>query len=512
MKYKLAVHPAVIDTLVTLPFQVRFETVKVFQKILHLGVTSYWPGQVHWGMGNSFSLSIYEHVNDPGLQNGAFAKGFVHDPFDQTFYIRHLHHIADEKCLQSKMQYTDLQRQNLTDKNTDDYIVLGEGWISDILGDTFVQNALKVKPSLPLLPSTLATKIQNNFYPSLDQIYTAKRKEWAFKSTCAYNDEWASASCKREVFDVTKKNKSCRNELREYIESLITSPEAQVPIFVNFIDEQDPLSLAQKEYINLVTALASLNYKMSPMHIVDVIIRDIQGATPYYEDFLYYSRQGDNGDTSNEPNPFTLVLGIPPIRNIYPESEPVHFPCAGRQRLLNIDLFAGCRGVLPNNPAYQRNVKNSTHQILACIGLFTEIFSHPAWDSTQFSIRQLLRVEGELLKNAIVVKVYADEQSKTMEIARMAVANAVLSGYPNVIIMKADDVFCQGHSIKVYICGEEREFYGYTDEEIQDEHAVGNILYDIRRAYEENPALSSYLKTEKQQSLIPSLESARRIW
>lgn len=306
--FNLAVEPSVLQTMETLPATTRTRVMQSFCTIMEEGLLALNSKRLAWFSPTDFDISISRKSFDMDLRNGAVAQGFLKDQDGKPgIFIEKLRHVEKRRRISGRAyRYGETE----IERNTENYITLDNAWVVEQLQNPFVyKNFSESFSSIANTPVTFPMLMEARFYREINQIYISKSVERKYGFKPYYPDECAQDYCERIKFDATFRNQIKQISLHSFLESF--SKFKDVLVIVNFIDELDPLSLAQVEFINASVFFMRAQYPDTKIQVVDVVARDIQGARPYFDEFLFYHKQHrlELRDQNRILAPFTMVLG-----------------------------------------------------------------------------------------------------------------------------------------------------------------------------------------------------------
>ena len=506
MKYKIAVHPDVLDMMELLPAITRAKLISLFRSVMSYGLTSVGARHLHWNRDNIFTLSVTHNLHEVRTQNGAMVKGFRKDPFDGTFYISALFRMEEGECANTGQLASKLFYRNHPDpRDTGGYIALDPQWIGEQLENPFVRRAYKSTDSGLRVPVTAPMHIESNFFDSVDQVHWTMLNELDSGSLPPLPGAIADRVSYRVRFDADGGPKPWKGNLTAYLESLQRWPHTLV--LVNFTDELDPLSMAQRGFFNLIPPFLRGQYPDLKIQIVDVVIRDLQGRKAYGKEFGHFARHCDTADQMpagpEKDAPFTMVLGGPVERTL-----KVLGPVVDRnRRLLTIDLFRRCRGGAADSRAtYKTNLRRAIHDLMRVAGLLTDRASVVVKDFRRRSEGDVSKAIVAMTTTSVVLVVRDDRDSGVFRATVAACAHVALSGFPYVSIIQADRTDDVGLMLTVNVRkGENWVYSDPPDDPIRhdDDAFILMLIEDIEEAYGRNPYLTEILEGKSGSTALP---------
>ena len=494
MGFELAIHESIVAKIETLPSTIRCRISTIFSTISIEGLEALSAEILTWKSDNEFRLSVTRKRHDIELQNGIIADGFINQSKKPCIYIKRLERVTHPLRITSK---TPPHQEN--DKNdlfvetlTGNYVEINDAWIDKERENPFVNQALKNSSTLTsIAPVTLPMVIERMFYRNIEQIHRAVRAQEIFGFVPKYPHDHTKnylnfcSFNKRIRFDVDYKNKTNSTPLINYLERFEYKNDNL--LLVNFIDELDPLSLAQADFINgMVKIFFKRQYPSLIIHVVDVIIQDKQGRKPYYEEFIHYhgqhrfnlkfSREG----TNKPPAPFTMVLGE--IHEALRDDQ-YSLPMSERHHMFDVDLFIGCRGEAgyhSRDMRYSRNVKSAIYNLLRAAGFVTsERYTVGYTDLRRGCEQEIDRDIREILKTSAIIYINDEITSTSAELARNASYSMMSSGYPHVTIIQTNRVKPGYLGVPVSVNGTEIRL---TEESSNEEE----LIMALNEAYDRN--------------------------
>ena len=508
MKYKVAVHPDVLGMMECLPAITRCKLVRLMRNAMHHGLTSIGARHLYWNSESSFTFIVNQNLHEVRMTNGAIAKGYRKGEFDSTFYVSALFRMQDGHCEDTGQRDSQLQYRHVTEpEDTGEYIVLDSQWIGEELQNPFVRKAYTSTDSGLRVPVTAPMHIENNFYGSIDQIHRTMLNELDCGSLPGLPAAIADSVSYRVRFDASGGPKPWKGDLTAYLQSLRKWPHTLV--LVNFTDELDPLSMAQHGFFNLIPPFLRGQYPHLKIQIVDVVIRDRQGRRAHTEEFACFARRSGPAAPAaacrEKTAPFTMVLGGPVERT----QAVLGGSADADRRLVDIDLFQGCRGGAPDrDKTYKINLRRAIHALMRVAGLLTDRASIPVRNFRGRSEADVSRAIVDMATTSVVVVVRDERDSPVFRATAAACAHVALSGFPYVSIVQADRTDDVALSLTVNVRRGESWVYGNpADDPIRDdEHDfIWQLIEDIEEAYGRNPYLTEIFHGTADSSLFSPL-------
>ncbi|OAB55822.1 hypothetical protein AY600_17970 [Phormidium willei BDU 130791] len=468
------------------------------------GITALEQRYLRWETRDRFRLTIQRNLFETELGDGALALGAVlREGGDLILRLDSLHRIDRGICSTSGEYHRAIRHPKRDDGSG--YIRLGPEWLEKERTNPFVQRACGREGlvSRMHIPITTAMEIEGRFYASPRQIERGKAAEQRFATPSALPAWIVSEYCRRMRFDPPMADRPHIPGLTGAIEAARQHPETMV--IVNFVDELDPFSLAQQEFINLVITCLPRQSPRLRIDIIDVVIRDREGRRAFEQEFrAFHAANLLGADAARAPaSPFTGVLGqrLPDVE----EEHPAVLPLFDRRRLYDFDLFAGCRdaeGRVEARGSYARGAEryklNLRRAVFNLFKLAAEICTRETMiefkDLRGLSHPEAVSFMYSLSKRAALVAVNAGRESEAFTLACMGSTQAIFEGFPNVIVLLVDEPRAP-YKLRVYTSFDAGGIY-YYDYAFPCE-AAGDVLTiadDIREAYREIPTLGELLE------------------
>ena len=426
------------------------------------------------------------------LENGAEVEGFLKESTPRGIFIKRLRHIENNEpysfhvspCLDAPLAIPDTER----------YVTVDEDWLERRFSDPFVRNTLssKNKRASSKAPALFSMRMETAFYANFEQIRVSKEAERKYGYKPYWSDKDVQGICERIRFDATYKNKPGKTPLRDYLESF--NENRDILVIVNFIDELDPLSLAQVEYINSVIFFTNRQYREVKMQVVDVIVRDLQGACPYREEFVFFHKQHRLilEDKERALAPFTMVLGeIAPDKRESSFPEQLRLPFENYRRWFDIDLFFDCRdpGLCRYRATfnYKQNLLSAAFNLMCAAGVIIRSFNYVQHRDLRGLPETQVREHIEfLLKRSALVLINDEIASPAGRLCVDACAVAQGTGYAFAAVLLTDTVSPGSVVVPLDERYTESRTIDLTD---HDKEARDRVVDAISEAYEENDYL-----------------------
>ncbi len=489
MAYRLAVNPSVLETIDTLPSTTRTRVLQSFCTIMGRGLLALNHKKLSWHSESEFKLTISRKSFDMKLRNGVIADGFLRDDKRGCIFIEKLHPVNKDTRISNFAH--DYKKPITSKKNTVNYVELGNDWVAEEIKNPFIhRNNSEGFSSLFKTPVTHSMIMESRFYGDIDQIHLSKAIEKRHGFKPYITEESAQDYCEHMRFDASSKNDILKKSLYEFLENYENYPETLV--IVNFIDELDPLSLAQSEFINFMIFYMHCQFPDLKIQVVDVITRDLQGAQPYIEEFTHYHKQHRLAlDGQNKPlAPFTMVLGeLPcPLRG-----RQLRLPLPGYRRWFDIDLFANCREQADysymRTAIYKGNLRSAAYDLMRAGGLMnTKIAMVNFKDLRDYPKSEVHEDIIEILKFSAVLLMNDDKNSPAYEVAKTTSDYAQAIGFPFIVTIQTNFVEPGMIAVPVNMDGSKLRICKITK---NDDDAHSSVLDGVIEAHERNPYLAT---------------------
>lgn len=411
------------------------------------GVTGLLAGRTRLsGWKREFSTFAPKRWFSVSHDDGAIIHGFWKADFDNAFYL-----FAVKEIKGGMLRGTDrrafLSSPSPSDPPQDmaEYRAIDREWIDEQAQNPFTAKANTHLNTVVEANATLASYMEEaSFYRSIDDIV-----EYAeIAKTHGTKLPWDYQHSKKRVtwyqFNATSKTPPFPMALGYLIERYLEQPHTL--LFVHFKDEQDVLSQAQSEFLNMLTFYIHDDHEPLNIKIMTVLIRDGQGTCPYEKEFHEYFSQNMLGQAKSryrgDPTPFIMVFGNPPKEAF---AQQTAFVRRQGNRLLDFDLFHGCRDQLAEKPRcnfsadriFRKNLRQAMHEVRYCAGLIANSALTTPKDYRGLPKAYVEDALWRLEQNAVVIKIHTEEK----DIAQMATTlcnHLKSSGCPYVTVVLAD--------------------------------------------------------------------------
>lgn len=500
--YPVCIQPEALKALNGLPALPRSYLMTMLDMVITFGLGSIKATDLFWLDDTHFSLVATGNVRDISPVSLAVAKGFIPNPFDGRIYIESVHEIKDGWCVKPAMPLESiLSGRPMIAARSASYLALGSDWLSTARAmDKELDKAWKTPPFGPACRTPLM-QFEREFYRSPAQIELHHRQQdrFAFNGFAfgvkapdvAYHDRFdsrtAATTTACELISLVEREKQRKGSL----------------LLVSFLDEQDPLSQAQRNFIHMLPATLRRQYPHLRLHIVDVVVRDRDGAAAYDEAFLAYASQKDQADIDPEDRnaPFSILFSggrggdneAPDLGLCSKPAQTATVPLSDECRIIDIDLFAGCRqqgqSRCKRRRQFEVNRASTLHAIMrhaAQISSIAEVYPH---DFRGHSRHALARDILTLSKSSVVVHANPDKAGRAIDLATRASAHAILTGYPWIVTI-LEDAFDSPDAVQVHIPGTADSYRYGVPPQVGDDDILA-VADCIARAYRESAALSA---------------------
>lgn len=488
--FPLAVHPSVLDTLALLPATTKTRVLQSFCVIMVEGILALNPQCLSWNAPDHFTLSITRRPFDPVLENGALLQGFIEEEEGRPrFCIQSLQHVKGRRRIYPRATKHVLSKR---DENSAGYVELDFDWAEEQLENPFVRKSLiEDIGSLGHVPISLPELIAARFYGDIEQILISASVQNTFGLRTYDINRHSHLPFERLRFDAAFKDRAGEASLHAFIEKL--NRQTDTLSVINFIDEQDPLSLAQAQFLDSALFFAQTQYPATKFQIADVIVRDAQDARPFIEAFRHFHGQHRFyvEDGSRPRAPFTMVLGelAPDLRGNQP-----WLPASDRRRWFDIDLFDGCRG-----PGMRSEWANARYRVNLELAIYNIVraasFMLPGGASLQVQYRDLRGQSREMIeddlsemrKSTALLLLSNEPSTPTGRLANRVCCIAQGAGLPFVATIQVDWV--EENTIVVPVSNNPDQDHIFPINSDDDETA-NRIIDAVFDAYDRNPYLS----------------------
>ncbi len=445
MQFRLAVHSSVLEAFKSLPALTKARVLAVFRTIRLDGPTALDKHIVAWDREDRFTLCIPRNLFDLELKDGALAKGYYRFPgFDDTFYIESLSRIEGRRCIESGKSVDDIRHGSGRDAAAD-VVPLDDAWFSEQYKDPFVDRA-RGSGIIPhsKIPVTRPLRALERFYASPHEVMTGKRVERRLGTGPAFSRRFAGNDCRHMRFGRPAQGDFVMSNVYAHIDACRKRPQTMA--IVNFIDECDPYSLAQQEFVYLLIPYLRDQCTKLKIQVLDVVIRDEEGPTVHQKAFRSYCTQNLLGRRANKVNPsaFTMVLGEP---QAHMRDDQRLLPGFDGRRLFDFDLFADIRNRDRPSPysaewtelywRYKTVLRRTVFHLFRIAAALSPVdgLNIDICDLRHLGYWQALGAAARLMGCSAVVEVNDAPGSDAFEVAKLACAQAIIEGYPHVVIV-----------------------------------------------------------------------------
>lgn len=437
--FDLSVDPSVMKTVNGhLPAMTRGRVLSTFDRIMVYGLTALSHNSLWWDSPTEFSLLITRRPLQLDLQGGVTIRGSMDADQPGRVWLHDIELAMRPVTLPKRFCYRPKPKKR-TQKELDRYARIEHKWIDEELDNPFIQNCAYRESWLIDLPVTLTAMIEGWFYTDVEQLLHTKTAETLFGFRPHIDEEAVASYARRLRVDRDTTAGFLKRSLRHL------KNQSGVLGIVNFIDNTDPLSRAQVEFINVATfAIKQLCPDMDVL-VVDVIINDEDGQTPHWDVFREYHGQNRFWGRHSERKrwPFSMVFGRRYRRYT---NEQLRLPLDDGGRLFDVDLFADHRkqgqSRVMLNAQYSASVRNALFDLLraACT-----INSQPLMKVLRRDFRGMPEATVQeyletMLKTSAVVLVNADVECDLFKLVVQSCIEAKCEGAPLIKIVQTDSV------------------------------------------------------------------------
>jgi len=277
------------------------------------GVTEVLPGRVRLGWMHDFIVFAPKKHFSVGYEDGAAIHGFWKENFDGAFYIHDLQEVVDGKCPQSGKWHFFIPHSIEPPLNSEEaYSEINAAWIERKLHQPFTAKAHEGLNYSTKTTGTLSMHIEQVcFYQRLKDIPAFANLARIHGSTGLWTHDLLKDLVRHVVLDATYRIKPEAKRLQTFLKPLMDIPHSLV--FVHFLDEHDVLCGAQSEFLNVLSFYMKDQYPSLDITIVDVVVRNVQGARPYLKEFWQYFQPNQLGPGGScyhgDGMPFVMVMG-----------------------------------------------------------------------------------------------------------------------------------------------------------------------------------------------------------
>ncbi|MEO1192920.1 MAG: hypothetical protein AAFY02_14260 [Pseudomonadota bacterium] len=474
--------------------------------IITFGLGSIKAADLHWVDDTHFSLVATRNVRDIAPVSLAVAKGFIPALFDGRIYIESVHEIKEGWCCDPVMPMDAIiTGRTVSAAGSSSYLTLGSDWLSIARAlDKELDKACKTPPFGPACRTPLM-RLQREFYRSPAQIELHHRHRNNVSLGGFSFDVQAPDIAYHDRFDSQTMVATEASELFAFIEREKRRKDSV--LLLSFLDEQDPLSQAQGRFIHMLLPCLRRQFPHLRLHVIDVVVRDRQGAEAYEEVFLAYTSERDHGSAGDCPEDRSAPFSILFSGGQSGEGDEIDLglcakppPAAAGSgpdecRILDMDLFAGCRkpdqSRTDRRRQFEANRAAALHAAMryaAQISSVAEVYPHDFRGHPKLA---LARDVLTLSKSSIVVQAGADRGDKAIDLAVRASAHAILTGYPWITTI-LEDTSGSPDTVRVHIPGTAEQYYYDVPRELDDDDVLA-VVDSIVSAYRESPDLSALL-------------------
>lgn len=268
------------------------------------------------------------------------------------------------------------------------------------------------------------------------------------------------------------------------------SQKQGVLTFCTFVDENNVLSLAQRNLTRCIAFAVRNLCKTIRVNVIEAIICDKRGRTAFMREYSHYLKSnllgdvnaivGTNFKTRRKRKPFfTMVWGAPYQK----EQEQIVLPTFQQGRLMDFAILQ--KAGSDSYWKFSNHLKATVDKVITLASQFDYIFSPLSFNCEYMDEFQISLFEAKLSETAIVVCVNGCEKSLEYKASVQAATQAIAAGYPNVVILQStlpkDDL-----PIEIFT---REDFCSFVRKPVQSEqeddfmHSVWEIYSDIIDAY-----------------------------
>ncbi len=506
--FKIKVHPRVIKSIEKLSHSVRFNLFRQLKIVVTEGLTAQTLAnlKIHAYPRNTFTIAAdSEAVFNSHIEEGCLLRGFYPEDFSQVYYIQQLKCIKDKRCLGVSGRFDENCKslEKIGEEPTEKYQEITLERIRSELANPFSYFLPKSKnnvltnssrnpimyfrgmfyESLSRLDQVMAVRLHHNEQPMIPAWVVAGDSAYSLHNRAEYK--------------------------KETIDTLLDKVPEKTLRFINFIDEQDPHSIAHMEYVRLlICTIKRKVYRHLDIENVDIVIRDSEGETPLFrhckEQFSTQINLNTNGTW-----PILLVMGDTPrdISQILRAEQSFFIqdkPYIARFHLFETfsfgDMTLEYSDYTSNEDThYRASLSAATHTLFEIAGMHTDYYSVCTLDLRHKGHTSITSSIVDLCENSIVILTKYPRESRGFKLLVEAAGHMMLHGYPYVTIVIVNENIEGYDTVEIIADIEDFSFYSFTqqeiDQECDDEKLITQIMGTIYQAYHENDALCDLLST-----------------
>jgi len=482
MSFKVNIHKDFIEEMDKLPSLIKAEVIRKLEMIITGGHTYIPPYEIKYGYGNSFTIYANRNSADNKFNNCAILMGFYKDG---QYYIDELRRIQNYICqttgeTPSKYSrfhiYETKQRPHDIDKSA--YMSINGEWVHSIVTGPFLKKSFDDPKERSHIATSILMELENRFHFNLSAIdFYVKHRELAC-SNRSYarilsNDEPSS-----KLFDRNFANANKTFDLSAFLDEY--QPKKRELLIVNWLDETDEWCGVQRELIAIVGFYLKEIFPEMILTIIDIVIRDKEGFEPYYQDFLKAFAEIDN--LGPKPKPFTTLKAVK-----FGYDETVVDFSKNNKLIFNFNLFYGCENYAFGNDynekavcndIYRQNLRGIIHEMFRITGLCSDYATTPFKDFRSFDSKEADDFQF-LLEECCVVLTVHGQNDETFKAAVFACCNAILRGWPNVVVIRVE-----GEDGVVHISDHTETYSEIKDIFDTSDLNVGTLICGIQEKYD----------------------------
>ncbi|XOV77474.1 MAG: hypothetical protein ACFHVJ_10985 [Aestuariibacter sp.] len=457
--------------------------------LLKNGITGFRPNIIRWKNNPDKAYSSFSFILNDSPYNTEQIDGLIFhcilDPNKKAYIIYEIH----SHCSHGLMVMHSVPNEEIY-KDVP-YIEITSAWVAEqqnLLLDEALEMINKGKGKA--LKTLLGFMEQGMFY-SLECIH----------SHIAYLKEYSSGGIfdgltdriATQIIDDDGEQIKYINELIEQYETM--KNEGKI-LFVNFIDESSPFSIAQALYAKFAIDGLSYVFNKEEFQVLNVIVKDGDGKqTPYFDIMLKNTEKAPlfhSGKCRTEaPETFSMCLGKSnPATDMlrgYKTKHPNH--------LMHFYVLHGlcedARGVKYKRE-YHALCGMVSHQLAAMVGSVSTASKPQLVNLQGLEERDAILRQLQLQSKGVVI-LYASDES--LQLAADAAAALQLTGLPFVTIAKIDPDKNSNFEIELIVDYKEFDYVGWTKSEIKKnghELMQATIAKYAADSYQANDKLNQY--------------------
>ena len=434
---QIFLHPDVDEFIQHADTETQMNLMCLMRDLKFYGLTSINPAFIRWTGLTTASVFVSYNRFDLSMAKGLVVKIFFRHRFNNRYYIRSIEPFArDPKKTHSDGLADKMACRTIEDKRVSKYRDMHHSEFNSVLATPFRTRFLLTKHNRERTEFTLAQERELQFYKNPQQIIITKRMERHHRSDAPFSaDDHTTETVK---FD--RMQDFVGLSLSDFLEDQRRQNPNRL-LFVNFVDETDPISLAHRDYLNDLGLHLTISFPDLDPLFIDVVICDHHGETGYFQEFERYSRtRGIPADHPSSGNPFIALLGK--LLDRGQDHQAMGLTERMDRRLLDIDLIHGIeRDKLAEYGAYKpfaKNLNAYTHQIYRAAGLTTDRAALAVKDYRGQSPLEVARAKLNMMTSNVLVSCFHPPESPEFKTVHMACIDMALHGYPYITILLCD--------------------------------------------------------------------------